>query len=115
MPSVPAALYLDEDVSVVVAAMLRARGFEVVTARDRGQLGRSDDEQLTVARENGRVLLTHNRVDFERLHRETLGAGRPHAGIIIARRRPPAELVARVGRLLTRLSAAELRNQLLYV
>lgn len=39
MPNRPAALYCDEDVSVVLAAMLRARGFRVATARDSGHLG----------------------------------------------------------------------------
>jgi hypothetical protein len=73
MPLPP--LYLDEDVSVVVAAILQARGFGVVTARDSGQLGRSDREQL-------------NRVDFENLHKESLKAAKAHSGIIIARRRP---------------------------
>ncbi len=85
MPDPSPALYLDEDVSVVVAAILRARGFDVVTARDIGQLGLSDSEQLAYAAQAGRVLLTHNRVDFERLHREWLGSGRSHQGIIIAR------------------------------
>lgn len=115
MPNGPARVYLDEDVSVVAAVILRARGFEAVTARESGQLGRSDSEQLAFGARAGRVLLTHNRVDFERLHRDWLEAGRPHAGIIIARRRAPRDLVARVGRLLTRLAADELKNQLLYV
>lgn len=115
MPSTRPTLYLDEDVSVVVATMLRARGFEVVTALDTGQLGRSDSEQLTFGTVAGRVLITHNRVDFERLHREWLEAGRPHAGIIIARRRSPRELVARVGQLLSRLTAQDFANQLLYI
>ena len=72
MPDPSPALYLDEDVSVVVAAILRARGFVVVTARDIGQLGLSDSEQLAYAAQAGLVLLTHNRVDFDRLHRECL-------------------------------------------
>jgi hypothetical protein len=95
--------------------MLRARGFTAMTARDSGQLGRSDEEQLTFATGAGRVLVTHNRVDFERLHRGWLEAGRSHSGIIIARRRLPAELARRLGRLLVRLSAEDFANQLLYV
>jgi predicted nuclease of predicted toxin-antitoxin system len=78
MPDSSPAVYLDEDVSIVVAAILRARGFEVVTARDIGQLGLSDSEQLASAAQTGRVFLTHNRVDFERLHREWLESGRSH-------------------------------------
>lgn len=115
MPDVPASLYLDEDVSVVVAAILRARGFDVKTAREAEQLGRTDFEQLGFGTVANRVLLTHNRVDFERLHLEWLETGRPHAGIMIARRRPPCGTAARVGRLLTRLTADELRNQIFYV
>jgi hypothetical protein len=115
MADAPPLLYLDEDVSVVLAAILAARGFGVVTARDAGQLGRSDSEQLAFGAAAGRVLLTHNRVDFERLHREWLETGRSHAGIIIARRRLPRDLAATAGRLLSRLRADSFRDQLLYV
>jgi len=115
MSSPPPPLYLDEDVSVVVAAILAARGLMAVTVRDSKQLGRTDSEQPAYAAGSNSVLFTHNRVDFERLHREWLEAGKSHSGIIIARRRSPGELAARVGRLLCRLGAEELRNKLLYV
>lgn len=36
------ALYLDEDVDIQIAALLRAYGLAAVTARDAGQLQRSD-------------------------------------------------------------------------
>lgn len=115
MPDARAPLYLDEDVSVILAAILRARGFDVVTTRDTGHLSWTDDDQLAFAAETRRVFLTHNRVDFERLHRLWLEAGRAHAGILIARRRLPAELAARVGRLLSRMTADDLVNQVFYV
>lgn len=99
----------------MVAAVLRGRGFDAVTARDIGGLGRSDIEQLASAALANRVLFSHNRVDFERLHRAWMEIGKPHAGIIVARRRTPVELAARVGRLLARLSADDLKNQLLYI
>lgn len=51
MSSPPPPLYLDEDVSVVVAAILAARGFTVVTVRDRQRFGHSDFEQLAYAAE----------------------------------------------------------------
>lgn len=114
MPSRPAALYCDEDVSVVLAAMLRARGFPVTTTRDAGHLGRTDEQPLQGAADADRILLTHNRVDFERLHRQWLESGRPHAGVITARRRLPGELTVRLGRLLGRLIADDFRNQLFY-
>ena len=115
MARVPASIYLDEDVSVVVAAILRARGCDAMSARDTGQLGRSDSEQLAFGAAAGRVVLTHNRIHFERLHRDWLQEGRSHAGILVARRRPPRDVAARVGRLLARLGAADLKDQLFYV
>ncbi len=85
-----------------------------MTARDSGQLGRSDGHPLAFAAEADRVLLTHNWVDFERLYRRRLESGRRHGGIIIARRRLPGELTARLGRLLNRLTAEDLASQLYY-
>jgi hypothetical protein len=37
-------LYLDEDVDVLVAELLRAYGFVAITARDAGQRQKSDAE-----------------------------------------------------------------------
>ena len=39
-------LYLDEDVSVLVAQLLHPHGFEVLTTRDAHNLGNSDTAQL---------------------------------------------------------------------
>jgi len=60
-------LYLDEDVNVLVADLLQARGFDVITARDAGQLHKTDKEQLAYAVSQSRTLVTHNRTDFEEL------------------------------------------------
>ena len=38
-------LYLDEDVDVLIAQLIRARGFAVVTTQETGQLQNSDAEQ----------------------------------------------------------------------
>jgi uncharacterized protein DUF5615 len=61
MPNRPPALYCDEDVSVVLAAMLRARGFPASTARDARHLGVTDERQLQAAAGADCILLTHNR------------------------------------------------------
>jgi hypothetical protein len=37
-----AEVYLDEDVSVLIATLLQARGFKAMTARDEGLLGQDD-------------------------------------------------------------------------
>jgi Protein of unknown function (DUF433)/Domain of unknown function (DUF5615) len=39
-------LYTDEDVDVLIADLLRARGFNVLTTQDAGRLHATDEEQL---------------------------------------------------------------------
>ena len=63
-------LYLDEDVSIVVADLLRARGFIAITTREAGQLGNSDADQLAYTFSQKMTLLTHNRIDFEKLAKQ---------------------------------------------
>lgn len=108
-------LYLDEDVSALVAVLLRARGFDALTARDDHRLGCSDAEQLARAAELGRCMVTHNRVHFEVLQREHLDLGKHHAGIIVATRRTPQEITRRLILVLDTVAADELAGQLLYV
>ncbi len=110
-----AEIYLDEDLDVVVADILKALGFEAVTARDAGRLRATDPEQLAYAASQQMVLLSHNRLDFEALHRQYLAESRDHWGIIIATRRSPQEIVANLLRFLNMLTADELQNQLLYI
>lgn len=68
-------LYLDEDVSVLVADLLHGRGFVAVTTRDEGQLQNSDAEQIAYAVRQQKTLLTHNRADFEVLAQAYRDAG----------------------------------------
>ncbi len=42
-------LYLDENVPVVIAPQLRRKGIDVVTVRDLGRLGDSDENHLARA------------------------------------------------------------------
>ena len=53
-------LYTDEDVDVLIADLLRARGFNVLTTRDAGRLYATDEEQLAIAVAEHRTLFTHN-------------------------------------------------------
>ena len=109
-----AEVYLDEDVSVVVADMLEARGFSAVTTREAGRLGATDRQQLEYASRHGKTLVTHNRVDFEELHRRYLAEGYENWGTIVLGRDRPGALVANVLKLLNRFTADEFRNQLFY-
>ena len=77
-------------------------------------LGKTDKEQLEIAVSLKRCLLSHNRVDFERLHLEYLAKGRQHFGIIVVPQKPSHEVAKRVGILVNALTATEIENQLLY-
>lgn len=109
-----ATAYLDEDVSVLVQTLLRARGFDVVTARSENMLGRDDAAQLAHATSLERCLVTHNRVHFESLHKRCLESTGEHCGIIIVTRHSPYEIARRLAILLNSLPADEIKNQLLY-
>ena len=108
-------LYLDEDVSTLVADLLRARGFSAITTLEAGQLGNTDVAQLNYAVSNHKVLLTHNRGDFEALARDCYKSGRTHFGIIIAVRRTPHEIVRRLLLILNNTTADEMENVLRYI
>ncbi len=109
-----AALYTDEDMSALVATLLRARGLEVATVPEQATLGKTDAEQLEFAASTGRCILTHNRVDFERLHLQYIEADKQHAGIIVVPQKNAYEVAQRIGILVNALTAEEIKNQLLY-
>ncbi len=100
---------------MLVATMLRARGFDVTTTSEQGMLSQFDTQQLAYAASVDWCLLTHNRVDFERLHLEYMTEGREHSGIIVTPQKNAYEIVQRVAILLNTLTADEIANQLLYV
>ena len=110
-----ASVYLDEDASVLIADILRARGFDVTTARNEKMLGRDDPEQVDKATSLQRCLFTHNRLHYEELHREAIAGKKKHFGIIIGSRRNVYELARRIATLLNTLTADEIENQIFYV
>jgi uncharacterized membrane protein YgaE (UPF0421/DUF939 family) len=108
-------LYLDEDADVLIADLLRARGFKVTTTQEAGKLGNSDEEQLAYAVEQQKALFTHNRIDFERMAEEYFAMSKEHYGIIIGVRRQPYEIARRLLAILNNLTANEMKNQLRYI
>lgn len=109
-----AALYTDEDMSALVATLLRSRGLNVTTVPEQAAIGKTDREQLEFATSLSRCILTHNRVDFERLHLQYLEEGRQHSGIIIVPQKNAYEVAQRIGILVSALTIDEITNQLLY-
>lgn len=108
-------LYLDEDVDVLVAELLRRHGFSATTALEKAQLHRDDYDQMSYAVEQQKTLVTHNRADFESLALSYFAEGKAHFGIIIAVRRSPHEIVRRLLVILNQVTADEMQNQVRYV
>lgn len=112
--SIFASLYTDEDMSALVATLLRSRGLDVTTVPEQTTLGKTDSEQLEFATSISRCIVTHNRVDFERLHLQFIEEGREHCGIIVVPQKSAYEVAQRVSILVNTLTIDSINNQLLY-
>jgi len=85
-----ALLYADEDFDYAVVESLRRKGHDVVTVQEAGRRGGNDAQVLADATAAARAVLTHNRWDFEHLHRHNP----VHAGIISCSRDDDADALA---------------------
>jgi len=111
----PLRLYLDEDVDVLLANLLTAHGYDCLTTAAAGRLGSTDEEQLQFAAQDSRILITHNRTDFENLARIWWAAQQDHAGIVLALRRADVYNLARhILPVLRFYDQAGWRNNVLY-
>jgi hypothetical protein len=76
---------LDEQLSPLIARVLRERGLDVVAAAKRSDLVEaSDREILDTARLERRAVVTNDIKDFRPIAAERLADGRGHAGVILA-------------------------------
>lgn len=110
--SVQIRFHLDENVHGAVTNGLRLRGIDVTTTRDAQLLGASDDEHLTFARSEHRVVVTHDD-DFLRL----ANRGIQHAGIVYSnpRRRTIGRLVHGLVNLWRNSSQEEMQGRIEYL
>jgi len=110
MTGKPIKLLLDEHIWEGLTEALTQRGYDVVHIANTEQRGIDDELLLALATAEGRVVLTYNVRHFVPLVRLWYEAGREHAGVILSTQLPPGELLRQVERLLTTLSADELKN-----
>ena len=75
--------YLDEDLSPKIAAALRRKGVDAISAHEVGNTQVSNSEQLAYAAGEGRCLVTRNARHFLVLSREAINRQQPHAGILL--------------------------------
>ena len=110
-----AKLYLDEDMSEILAGKLRKAGWDVVCVSEARRKGIADESQLTFASRADRVVITRNIEDFQYLHESCLRTGRTHAGIIICFWRPnPQVMFNKVLVVLRRVAADDWASRLEY-
>ncbi|MFQ5865280.1 MAG: DUF5615 family PIN-like protein [bacterium] len=76
-------IYTNESVHIAVAIGLKRRGVDAWSARDAGNLGVSDQEQLQYSSREKAIVFTHDD-DFLRLAHEWTQQGKEHWGIIYA-------------------------------
>jgi hypothetical protein len=76
-------VYLDEDVSPIVARLLRDKGVDAVSAHEVGRVQLDERPQLAEATGAGRAIITANVVDFLALAHDAVAGNVEHAGIVL--------------------------------
>ena len=93
---------------------LRSPDVDVVAASERGMVHRSDEDHLTLAAAERRLLYSFNVSDFQRIHTHWLSTERTHAGIVLAQQKRFAVGVQmhKLMRIIGTLTAKEMRGRL---
>ena len=97
-------LYLDEDISPKVSVILRKKGIDAVSAHETGMLEASDEEPISFAAADGRVMVTRNRDDFITLTVQFFEDLKPHKGLIIVPHTIPGSKFSNLATLLMKFS-----------
>lgn len=109
-------LYLDENISPVLASVLRGRGYDAISAHEVGMRGKKkDEEQLEYAVSRGRMLLTFNAKHFAPLAEKYFKEGREHYGIVVTKTLDFSLLIRLTLNLLGRATAEELKNSFVWL
>jgi hypothetical protein len=106
-------LYLDEDINILLATLLRARNINVITTLESNMLGSEDDDQLDYSTSKISAIVTHNRVHFENLYGKYIDLNKTHSGIIILIRRDVYLMAKKLSRFA--ITHDDISNQLWYV
>lgn len=104
-------MYADESVNVGIVEGLKRRSVDAFSARDAGNLGLTDEEQLEFAMKNRAVIFTHD-IDFLRM-----ALDREHCGIIYVHQRKVSvgECVRRLKTIVEVKTPEGMRNQVIFL
>jgi len=106
-------IYTNESVDVAIAEGLKRRGVDATSARDTGNLGLTDEEQLIYAGKEKVTIFTHD-TDFLQIAARWLDEGRTHQGIIYChqKRYSIGECIRKLRMLTAVLSSADMFNHI---
>lgn len=106
-------IYTDESVNIAIAEGLKRRKVDAFSARDVGNLGLSDEEQLLFANERKASIFTHD-TDFLRIAVNWIKEGKTHYGIIYCHQKEYTigECIRRLRLLVTILSIQDMLNHI---
>lgn len=106
-------IYTNESVEVAIAEGLKRRGVDAFSARDTGNLGLTDEEQLDYAGNEGAAVFTHDS-DFLKIAGRWMENGRTHHGIIYCHQKSYSigECVRKLRALTSVLTSADMINHI---
>ena len=76
-------VYLDEDLSPVIAELLRRKKLDAISAHEAGTVQLDDRAQAAYATREERAIVTANVIDFIELAHEAVATNTEHAGMIL--------------------------------
>jgi len=106
-------IYTDESVNIAIAEGLKRRGVDAFSARDMGNLGFTDEEQLIFAKDEKAAIFTHD-IDFLRLAVKWIEEGKRHYGVIYSHQKDYSigECIRRLKLLSTILTSEDMINHI---
>lgn len=106
-------IYTNESVNVAIADGLKRRGLDAFSARDTGNLGLTDEEQLNYASAVKATIFTHD-TDFLQIAAGWTEKGRTHHGIIYCHQKSYTigELIRKLRTLSAVLSSGDMLNHI---
>lgn len=106
-------IYTDESVDIAIAEGLKRRGVDAFSARDAGNLGLTDQEQLIFAHDKKVAIFTHD-TDFLRLASKWIEGKKTHYGVIYSHQKDYSigECIRRLKLLTTILTSEDMVNHI---
>src|SRR5436190_2105496 len=108
-------LYLDEDVQLLLAKVLRERAYDALSAHECGNRGKPDLEHFAFAAQQGRSLITFNARDFVPIASDAMARNQAFPGLIVSEQLSFRELLRRTCRLLDSRTPEQIATTIIWL